>query len=73
MTRADVCTVLGRTLPGGYQSADLKFDDASSIPSYAKEFVGVLVTIGALQNSGSFRPTDSITRSEAALLVYGMY
>ena len=73
ITRADVCTVLGRTLPGGFAKSELAFTDSESIPSYARGYIETLVTIGAIENSGSFRGTDSITRGEAALIMYGMY
>jgi len=75
ITRAEVMTVLGRTLPKGIASAEVPFSDSTDIPEYAKGYVGVLVGMNVLTgyNDGSIRPNNNVKRGEAVKMLYGMY
>jgi hypothetical protein len=75
VTRAEVMTVLGRTLPKGLGTADISFKDSSRIPNYASEYVGVLVKMNIVTgySDRTVRPTGNVRRGEAAKMLYGLY
>ncbi len=71
VTRAQAAAILGRTLEGGRPGADLVFRDADAIPDWAAAHVSVLAFMGVLRGfeDGSFRPSDTLTRAQAAKLM----
>jgi hypothetical protein len=75
ITRAEVITVLGRTLPKGINAGEAVFSDSSEIPSFAKDYVEMLVGLKVLNgyNDGTIRPNDNVRRGEAVKMLYGMY
>jgi hypothetical protein len=68
ITRAELFTVLFKSLPGGYERPSLSaFSDASSVPPFALDAVRTLVGMGVVSGSGGrLNPQGSILRSEAA-------
>ena len=74
LTRAQAATILGRTLEGGWQYADLVFKDAKSIPDWAAPYVSIMCCMGVLNGfeDGTFRPDDTLTRAQAAKLLTAM-
>jgi len=75
ITRAEVMTVLGRTLPKGFSSGEITFNDSADIPDYAKNYVGILVGMKVLTgySDGTIRPNNNVQRGEAVKMLYGMY
>ncbi len=76
VTRQDMATILHRVLKktGDAKNGALDFTDADSISPYAKEAVGALVSIGAINGmgDGTFAPKSPVTRAQAAKVVYEM-
>ena len=78
ITRADLLTVLGRTLlyRRGAAPADaaapLGFDDEDALPAYARASVAALTESGILAPGGALRPEAPATRGETAVLLYRM-
>lgn len=68
ITRAEVMTVIGRSLPRGYAAASLGYKDASSVPSWAAEQVKICVSAGIISGyeDNTLRPNNKITRGEIA-------
>ncbi len=68
MTRAEVMTVIGRSLPRGYAAAPLAYSDASSIPSWAIAQTQTCVSAGIIggYKDNTLRPLGKITRGEIA-------
>lgn len=75
ITRAEVMTVLGRTLPKGFSSGEITFKDSADIPDFAKDYVGTLVGMNVLTgySDGTIRPNNNVQRGEAVKMLYGMY
>ncbi len=75
ITRAEMMTVIGRTLPRGYTQKALTFADSSAIPAYAKDYVGVMTTLGVLSGytDNTVRPASFVTRAEAAKMLSRLY
>ena len=72
ITREDICTILGRAFPSIFNgTGDLTFSDASSISSYAVDYVKALVAAGIVNGyeDGTFRPQNNAARSEAAKML----
>jgi hypothetical protein len=74
LTRAQAATILGRTLSGGSPYADLFFPDAELIPSWAEPYISRLTYLGVFNGfeDGTFRPSDTLTRAQAAKLLTEM-
>ena len=73
ISRAEVMTILGRTLAQGYPAERLTFADAGSVPTWSLTYVRTLVTLGVVTgNNNQIRPNDPITRGEVAKLLYAM-
>jgi hypothetical protein len=75
ITRAEAMTILGRTQAKGYPQAALtSFQDASSVPSWAKNYVSVLVGQGVVSGSnGQLRPNATISRAEVAKILMTLW
>lgn len=71
ITRAEVMTVIGRTLPRGFVSSSLSYSDASKIPSWAEAEVKMCVQAGIISgySDGTIKPLNSITRAEIAKIL----
>ncbi|MDP4153883.1 MAG: phosphodiester glycosidase family protein [Bacillota bacterium] len=74
ITRAEAMTVIGRTQPRGY-AENISFTDTDNIPKFALPFVRSLVGQGAVAGypDGSIKPNESISRAEAAKILYNLY
>lgn len=75
ITRQDLFTLVGRALGVTAGEVALDFVDADEIADYAVEYVKVLVELGIVEgdDDGELRPTDSITRAEAAKVIAALY
>ncbi len=75
ISRAEFCTLLGRTLPRGYVRLPSTMKDAANMPSYAKEHMETLLTLGVIGGypDNTMRPANSISRAEAIKVLYMFY
>ncbi|MDY3285276.1 MAG: S-layer homology domain-containing protein [Eubacteriales bacterium] len=71
VTRAEIATLLGRTLERGYAESPDAFTDGASIGVWARPYVAVMRAMGVLTGygDGSFRPNASVTRAELAVML----
>ena len=77
MTRQDMAVVLNRLanrLEVNLNGKALTFDDDSEISDYAKEAVSALSGAGIINGmgDGTFAPAASVTRAQAAKVIYGL-
>lgn len=73
-TRAQIMTILGRTLERGYAYEPCDFTDSGAIPVWARDHVDLLTALGVVTgDQGKVNPTGTITRAEFAALLYRMY
>jgi hypothetical protein len=70
MTRAELFTVLNKTISRGYERSALSaFADAGAVPSFALRATQTLVGIGVVSGAdGRINPNDPIKRSEVCSL-----
>ena len=78
ISRAQVMTILGRTIERGYvyDSNCIGFDDDSSIPAWAFDHIALLKNLGIVNGYGGqnlVKPLNDIQRSEIASLLYKLY
>lgn len=78
ISRAQVMTILGRTIERGYvyNSSSIGFDDDSTIPSWAFDHIALLKNLGIVNGYGGqnvVKPLNDIQRSEIASLLYKLY
>ncbi len=75
ITRAEFCTMLGRSLPRGYTKGSLTFADKAKIPEFAAGHIDLLTGLGVIGGYPdlTFRPDKNITRAEAAKVLYSIY
>lgn len=74
-TRAQIMTILGRTLERGYRYAPCTFTDSAKIPDWARDHMDLLAGLGIVTggDGGKVNPLGTITRAEFAALLYRMY
>ncbi|MDR1117523.1 MAG: phosphodiester glycosidase family protein, partial [Oscillospiraceae bacterium] len=65
ITRAEVMTIIGRTLPKGYAARALNYTDAGGIPAYSAEYISTLTGMGVLTgySDNTIRPNAEVSRS----------
>ncbi|GAQ24580.1 S-layer homology domain-containing protein [Tepidanaerobacter syntrophicus] len=79
ITREEMMTIIGRAIgKEGAADADTilkSFKDGDKVSSYAKEYVSLLIEEKLVNGypDGTLKPANSITRAEAAKIVYGFY
>lgn len=68
ITRAEVMTVISRSLPQGYAPSTKTYTDQKKIPSWALSHVQTVTAIGLVggYRDGSIQPNAQITRAEIA-------
>ncbi|MBR4720369.1 MAG: phosphodiester glycosidase family protein [Clostridia bacterium] len=73
LTRAEAITILSRVLNLESMSEN-KFDDDADIPDWAKEAVYMMFERGFVSGypDNTFRPIASVTRAEAAAMIYNI-
>ena len=75
VTRAEAFTILGRILPSKLYHEEYTFADNAEIPEWAEESLEKLT--GADMVSGyednTLRPSNPVTRAEAAAMLYNIY
>ncbi len=71
MTRAEVMTVIGRSLPRGYAGSTPQYSDAAAIPNWALEQVKACIAAGIIggYQDNTLKPLGSITRGEIAKIL----
>ncbi len=73
-TRAQIVTILGRTLERGYSYGACDFSDSAAIPAWAADHIDLLAALGVVTgNDNRVNPLGTITRAEFAALLYRMY
>ncbi len=73
-SRAQIMTILGRTLYRGYSYSPCTYADANTIPAWARDHIDLLTHLGVVGGSGDkVNPLGTITRAEFAALLYRMY
>lgn len=73
-TRAQIMTILGRTLERGYGYSACTFADSAAIPAWAADHIDLLAALGVVTGSDDrVNPLGTITRAEFAALLYRMY
>ena len=78
ISRAQVMTILGRTIERGYvyDSSYIGFDDDNAIPAWAFDHIALLRNLGIVNGYGGqnvVKPLNDIQRSEIASLLYKLY
>jgi hypothetical protein len=75
ISRAEFCTIIGRTLARGYVKMPPLFSDRDQIPAYAKEHIDTLISLGVISGypDNTMRPAGDITRAEAAKVLSRLY
>ncbi len=76
LSRAEAFTMMGRAFPLGMSTSTvpLTFNDANSIPDYAKEHVKLMVGLQIASGfNGNFMPGNNITRAEMSKVLCGLY
>ncbi len=75
ITRTECCSVLTRTLTGGYPKEILTAKDADKIPQWGFDAVRQMVALGVISGyeDGTLRPNNTVTRAEAAQMLYKLY
>lgn len=79
ITREEMITIIGRAIgKEGTKDADTilkSFKDGDKVSSYAKDYVSLLIEEKLVNGypDGTLKPANSITRAEAAKIVYGFY
>lgn len=71
ISRAEVMTVIGRTLPNGFPAGSIDYWDADDIPAWAVEHVQNCVAAGIVAGyeDNTLRPLASVTRAEIAKIL----
>jgi len=72
ITRADICTIVNRVLNATPSQDTEKFNDDDSIPSYAKDAVYALSSMGVINgySNKTFAPTTFATRAQTAKIIF---
>ncbi len=71
ISRAEVATMLNRILKFEDTTSHKKFNDAKTIPAWAKESINGCVNSGIFRGDdrGNFRPADELTRAELVIVI----
>ena len=71
ITREDIVVILARTVGEGSEG-ELSFKDSANISNYARNAIYSLSQKGVVSGypDGSFEPKSSMTRAEAAVVIY---
>ena len=71
ITRADICTIVSRSLGSPNTVSGMQFDDDQAIPSYAKIPVYALVKLEIINGmgDGTFAPKANATRAQTAKII----
>ena len=75
-SRAQVMTILGRTIPRGYAYPQATFEDYGDIPLWARDHIDLLASMGIVNGYGTTHkvmPNETITRAEMASLFFKIY
>lgn len=75
ITRAEVATIIGRTLPENIRAGELDFTDASSIPAWALDGIAKLTNAKIMNGyeNKSIKSNSNVTRAEAVTLLFNAY
>ena len=75
-SRAQIMTIMGRTLPRGAAYSTPPFEDWASVPAWAREHITELWGAGVVSGYGGknlVAPLNPITRGEFAALLFKLY
>ncbi len=74
ITRCEAATVVARIQPEGLFKLTINAPDKSDIPVWAEDGVTTLITLGAMKGyeDGSLKPLNTLTKAEAAKILYSI-
>ncbi len=74
ITRAEAASVLSNILGKSTEVSEFDYADAASIPDWARESFATLTAMGIINGSpdGKLEPTRTLTRAEAAQILWNM-
>lgn len=74
ITRRDAAVIIAKCMGLENSDSDYKFNDDAEIPDYAKPSVYALYSAGIVSgtDNGMFAPGGSLTRAQAAVMIYNM-
>lgn len=75
VSRAEVIAIIGRTLDSNYRNGVTDFPDVRDLPSWASPYLGALTGLGIISgySDGTLKPTQGITRAEAAKMLAALF
>ncbi len=75
VTRAEVITILGRTIETDYMDGTAKFTDIDDLPVWASPYLAELTGLSVISgyDDGTLKPNRNITRGEAAKMLTCLY
>lgn len=76
-SRAQIMTILGRTMGRGFSYPQAQFSDFETAPAWARDHISLLASVGVVDgyggSTGEVRPNGTITRAEFASLLFKMF
>lgn len=74
ITRAEAATIVARTLPDTFFKKELSAPDIDDVPAWASNGVETLMSLGAIKGyeDGSLKPLNTLTKAEAAKILYSI-
>lgn len=75
VTRAEVITIIGRTIETDYMDGTAEFADIADLPVWASPYLATLTGLSVISgyDDGTLKPTRNITRGEAAKMLTCLY
>ncbi len=72
ISRAEVATIISRTLPDGFFETKITATDRKDVAEWAEHGFSVMMNIGAMRGyeDGSLLPSNPVTKAEAAKILY---
>ncbi len=72
ISRAEVATIVARTLPDGFFETEIVATDSEAVANWAEHGFSVMMNIGAMRGyeDGSLLPSNPVTKAEAAKILY---
>ncbi len=74
ITRAEAATIVARTLPDTFFKRKLSAPDIDDVPAWASNGMETLMSLGAIKGyeDGSIKPLNTLTKAEAAKILYSI-
>lgn len=74
ISRGEAATIVARILPAGIFKTEINAPDAADVPNWASDGVTTLISLGAMKGyeDGTLKPTNTLTKAEAAKILYSV-